>query len=362
MRLTDKYLLGEFLMPLIYCLLAFCMVFVVYDLFDHLPEFLEVRTPLALIGIYYGCMLLSLADYLLPASLLLSILYALWRLTRSSELVAMRASGISLYRALLPFLVVGLVATVVSAGSRELLGPRAAQWAAEFAENDFELPKRRVRRNIPYMNSRDRRVWMIDEIDMNRPERLLGVTVSQERVDGSKAMEITAARAEWLDGRWWFFDGYLSHFHPTAAPKPPEHITALWAEFSELSETPSIFVNSIKPWSFLSIVEMDQYLRDHRRLSREERTRKKVDIHSRLAMPWTCFIVTLFGIPVGARTGRQSILSGVFAAMALLFAFYGVIQIGVILGKTQRVAPWLGAWLANIIFLGAGLDMVRRMR
>ena len=93
MKLLDKYLLREYLVPVAYCLSAFGMVFVIYDLFDHLARFMDAKTPWTSSGLYYLCMLAQSIEFLVPASLLLATLYTLWHLARNNEITAMRACG-----------------------------------------------------------------------------------------------------------------------------------------------------------------------------------------------------------------------------------------------------------------------------
>jgi len=363
MKLMDKYLLREYMVPVVYCMIAFPMVFVVYDLFDHLSKFIEAGTALVVTVRYYLCVLTSALEYFVPASLLLATLYTLWRLTRKNELTAMRASGVSLYRIMLPFLIVGLIFSITSAIIKETVAPMAQQWADDFSKNGYREPEHKFYPDRAFYNSTTRRLWLINKFDLKHPHHLEGVKVTQERGDNPKAVEIIAEKAEWLDGQWWFFNGRVQRYNANGSlDGEPESLSPLGAEMQALTEEPSSFVREVKPWEFLSTLEMIRYLNSHPDLSNQAIARKKFDLHSRLAMPWACFIVMLFGIPVGAKSGRQNLLAGIFLAMAFFFGFYALTQVGLFLGKTQIIWPWLGAWLSNMVFLVVGIGMVRRMR
>ena len=129
MRLMDRYILREYLTPVGYCLGTFTMFYVIWDLFANLGEIIEAKTPVLLIGRYYLCLVLPTLEFLAPASLLLATLYTLWHLTRNNELTAMRSSGVSLYRIMVPFLAVGMVFSIVTGVVKESIGPEAARWA-----------------------------------------------------------------------------------------------------------------------------------------------------------------------------------------------------------------------------------------
>jgi len=362
MKLMDKYLLREYLVPVAYCLTAFCMIYVIYDLLDHLSMFIEAGTPLLLVGRYYLFLLAPSIEYLVPASLLLATLYTLWRLARNNELTAMRASGVSLYRIMAPFLVVGLIFSVFTAVMKETLVPQASQWAADFAQNRGREPDHKKLRNQAYYNTIARRVWEIEEFDLKTPHLLKGVTIKHEREDGSTVEKICAKKAEWLDSQWWFYDAWMQKYHDNESPDGKPIVLPPVMEMRLLTDKPSDYVNEVKNWEFLSSLEMARYLASHTDLSDETIAQRSFDMHSRLAMPWACLIVTLFGIPAGAKSERQSTLTGICFAVAVFFGFYALTQIGILLGKRQIVWPWFGAWLSNIVFLAAGVQMVRRMR
>src|SRR5207237_5597104 len=112
MRLLDRYLLRELLVPLAYCLCGFLIFWVFSDLFTTLPDFQKRKLLPLDIAEYY---LVSTPEFLVvvvPIALLLALLYALTNHSRHHEITAMRAAGISLWRLCLPYLAVGFVASL----------------------------------------------------------------------------------------------------------------------------------------------------------------------------------------------------------------------------------------------------------
>lgn len=367
MKILDRYLFREFAIPVGYCLAGFVALFMIFDLLSRLSKFMTAKMTLVRMIFFYGCFLAQAIDYLLPAALLLGGLYAIWQFTRSNEIMAMRASGISLTRIVAPFLIIGLLFTGVSFWMKERLAPSAAFWMSEIQANRYRpLPEHKQVQNLAYYNSTERRQWNVGELDLYNPGTLLSVRVREERVDGTRAQEIYAAKAEYLDGRWWFrspqvqiYDTADNPIGKLLPPKPdPEEIV----EMSYRGETPSDMAASVKEPDFLTTREMRSYLAVRRGISKEESARWRVDIHVRRALPWTCLIVTLFVIPTGARTGRQNALTGIFVAVGLLLGFYTLMQVGVVLGKQQFIAPWMGAWLSNVVFTVVGIVMMVRSR
>ena len=103
-------------------------------------------------------------------------------------------------------------------------------------------------------------------------------------------------------------------------------------------------------------------LKTHPSLDKHEVASKRYDIHARLASPFSCLIITLFAIPAGVATGRQSVFKGVLIAVALFFGFYAVSISCMVLAKNMLLPVLIGAWLPNILFLAAGLYLFQRQR
>ncbi len=358
MKILDRYLLREYLVTVFYCVTGLALLQIVYDLVYHFAKLMEAEITLAQGVRFYLGALAPHTEFMLPAGVLLATLYTLWQLSRHGELTAMRASGISLYRIMVPFLFVGLVFSGVTALLKETVAPEAAYWAQEFEANKFKEPEERIFNNLAYFNAVDRRMWMIGRTDLNKPDILHEVRVSEEREDRTLAREWYAGRAEWLDHEWWFFDVTVQAYTPGGNPIGTPRLvpgSESGLEMSQWLEKPADFENEVTPTEFMNTRDMLRYLRRHPDISNEALAQKQVDLHLRLAMPWACLIVTLFGIPAGARTARQSVINSVLTTILFFVAFYVLTQVGAFLAKRELIPPLVGAWLSNIVFLVAGV-------
>ena len=204
MRLLDRYLLRELLIPLGYCLCGFLLLWVTSDLFVKLGEFQKKGLVARDIAEYY---LVSLPEFLvmvLPIALLLAMLYTLTNHARHQEITAIRAAGVSLWRLTLPYFGVGLVASLALFAANELWVPQSGERAETIMKRhlaaDPHAPGRNEYRNLYFENTRDGRRWRIGLYNTETGE-MTDVGVYPTERDESKPWELRAERARRVDGR-----------------------------------------------------------------------------------------------------------------------------------------------------------------
>ncbi|MCL1856119.1 MAG: LptF/LptG family permease, partial [Kiritimatiellaeota bacterium] len=154
MRLITRYVLKEFMGPLLVCLATFNALFLMLDLFNSVSRFVEARLPWYYIVRYYGGMVSHYSHWFSPAALLLATLYTMWRLSRNSEITAMRVSGISFAALAFPFIAVALTMATLTAAVREFVAPDAFHWAIRLQARGFSPSQATTdfRHNYVYLN------------------------------------------------------------------------------------------------------------------------------------------------------------------------------------------------------------------
>ena len=221
MKLIDKYLLRNLMVPLGYCLAAFAMIYIVFDLFDNLSDFIDAQTPVANVLQFYSLLMPSVLIFIAPVSLFLAVLYSLSHLTKNNELTAMRACGVSLLRLMLPIIAVGMIASVIVGVINETIGPWSAYWTNQFVKlqrhrGDLSI---HVVPMLGLVNEVAGRDWIIGEFDTQTFE-MSNVTLTQKRQDGT-AERIQTRQAHWLDGRWWFEELVMQNYDRDGNPMGP---------------------------------------------------------------------------------------------------------------------------------------------
>ncbi len=375
MRLLDRYLLRELLVPLGYCLGGFLLFWVAFDLFAELGEFRRKGLTGGDIAAYYLVTTPEFLVVIMPMAFLLALLYTLTDLARHHELTAIRSAGISLWRTGLPYFTTGLLLSLGSFAVNELWVPGSAE-TAEAVLRQYQPPKpgtlaRNKVRHLAFTNSRDGRFWQIGIYDVAREEMTKPQVFWAEPGDGR--MALNADRAAYTNGTWAFFNAtlYRTPLDTNALPVPLVQTNFL--PMRSFSETPELIRSEIKVSNSmslrrakratdLSINEILNYLRLHPQPAPADSAWLWTKLHGRIAAPWTCLVVVLIAVPFGAGSGRRNAFVGVASSIVLAFVYFVVQQLGLALGTGGYLAPWLAAWFPNLSFGLAGMWMTARVR
>jgi lipopolysaccharide export system permease protein len=366
MKILSRYVLREFLVPLFYCLTGFLMIYVLFDLFGSFSRMAAAKISVGTAVLYFCGYLAPYFHYIVPAALMLATLYTMWSFCRHSELVAMRASGISFLTIVRPLLAVAAVMAACVAAVNELFVPEKAPWAAQMKTYKFDEAAFDRADNVVYRNTAASRTWQISEVLDDDGTALADVRVSVDRPNGgARLMNVESKRADYLDGEWWFDHPKVQHYdelgQEIATPSPELDALPL-RNFSSFDEQPSDFALQNRPWRFNSVRDRLRFLARHPELDDARRRDYRYDVWAQIASPFACLVITLFAIPYGIATGRQSVFRGVLCALGMYFAFYGTTILMMVLAKNGWFPVVPAALLPDVVFIALGVRAFRRQR
>jgi lipopolysaccharide export system permease protein len=368
-HLTDRYVLREFLLAFAYCLLAFVLMQVVFDMFQSLRVFLDCGSSTRTIVSYYFMILPGAVAEALPPAIFFGLMFALVTMSKNNELNAMRAAGQSLLRSCLTVMVASLLLGAGLFAVKEVLVPTSVERAAELLDRQrLALQTDRgaiteadtfTMSNLTYVNHREGRQWLFRVFNVK--------TQSGENVDlqcqsrGQPEQAVNAGFAYWVGDHWLFQDVKVITYPPENAPGANivQKFFPRW-EDPAINDTPEdMILFSKKEPEYMSIQQVRRYLQLH---PKEELSKFRVCLQQRYAAPWSCVVACLMAMPLGAGTSRRSALAGVASAMGRLVLYAALVYVGGRFGRSGRLDPIVAVWLANGIFTVVGSVMMWRMR
>jgi lipopolysaccharide export system permease protein len=375
MRLLDRYLLRELLLPLVYCLGGFLISFIVFDLFKSIDDFQKKNlTGGDILEYYVYCTPEFLvASYVVPMSLLLGLLYALTNHARHNELTAMRAAAIPLWRIAVPYFAVGIVFSALVFYVNEQLVPAGVEAAdrvmSRHVSDQPKTAEKVWKRNVFFLNPLANRTWRIGAYHLQQ-NVMWNPQFDWHRPDGTR-VQLIAERARWIQRQWVFTNVQRLEFS-AAIDALPDISRTNQLVFEGLTETPRIIKSEIKISTIeglkslrktqLSSLEIIDYLKLHPRLERKKYDSLRTMLYSRLAAPWICLVVVFIAVPFGALPGRRNVFVGVASSIFICFTFFIMKELSIALGGGGFVPPWVAAWAPNILFAAAGFVLMWRVR
>jgi LPS export ABC transporter permease LptG len=306
---------------------------------------------------YYLIVLPEAFVLILPMSLLLAVLFCLSNLGKNNELIAMRASGISLLRMAAPLLAVGVAATGLVSWVNEAFVPRAKEKADAFL---FDLRGRGSRYtlgNFFFANTAEHRDWFARRFD-TRARRLEAVEVHQRGADNKPLLDVFADSATWSNGLWHFAQADIYDY--TRAREAVVRVAA--TNFPAFNESPKRLILEGRRPSQMTTAELRRYIRGLQETRRRSQVAEyRVELQYRYAFPLTCFIVVWLGVPLGMQVSRRGgAMLGVGTALGLVVAFYFLSHISLALGRGEHLPAAVAAWLTNALFAAVGAVLLVR--
>ena len=365
MRLLDRYLLRELLIPLSYCLGGFLIFWFSFNLFSQFNRFRRNNLGILEMLQYELITLPDLLVVVLPVSLLLGMLYALSQHARHNEITAFRAAGVSVWRIALPYLAIGGLFTVALFAVNEFWGPISDE------QGERILYRHKKERNasisLSFQNAAARRDWRVPAYNQQTGD-MTNPTVIWRMPDQSRK-EIYAQRAEFRNGHWTFYNAQVDEYSRPDATAVRSQVEVL--PMPQFNESPELIASEIKIRSLslkqaakraqLALQDIFNYLRLHPELSKKDSALLRTQLHGRLALPWTCLVVVLLALGFGARSGRRNVFAGVASSIVICFCYFILQRASLTLGVGGYLPPWIAAWIPNLVFGTVGIILTSRL-
>ena len=357
--IIDRYLVGQYLAFLGTGTLVAAVLVLVVDLIQYLDRFLRAKPPFIYIVQHLFYRLPGSLYEGLPIIVLVSTVFLFLTLTQHRELDALKAAGISLYRASLPVL---LVAFSISLGAG-LMQETALPGINAKAE---EIDRVKIRGNQPRHLQRQTQIWyrssdtrylrmeLLDPIARS----LEGLLVVDVGPDFRLVDRLDAGRARWTGEAWMLGDGVYRQIGPANEVT----VDAFTERMVSMPEQINDLIQVQKAPETMSFLELRGYIT---RLAETGHQVSKylVQLNSKLSFPLIHVIMALVAIPfalASPRSGGRAM--GIAVAILISVGYWVVNSVAIAFAKAELLPPMLGAWTANIIFAGLGAALFLRVR
>lgn len=369
----DRYIIRELIGPFLFGIGAFCSIGVSVDtVFDLIRRVTEKGLAWEIAIEVFVFKLPEFVVLAFPMSMLLASLMAYSRLSSDSELVALRSCGVSVYRLVLPAVMVSLFVTGMTFVFNEEIVPAANYRASTTLERAMKREKLPFQdRNIIHTEfgqvtgpdgkrvSMMQRLFYAEEFDGERMKKLTILDRSEQGL----TQIVSAESATWnfAQNSWDFFNGTIYIIAPDGSYR---NIIRFDRQQLQLPRTPLDLAKRGRDYGEMNIAQAKERLAILRQGGDRDDIRKmEVRIQQKYALPFVCVVFALVGSTLGIRPRRASKATSFGLSILIVFGYYLLAFLTNALGQIEILSPFLAAWLPSGIGLTiGGVLLVRASR
>jgi LPS export ABC transporter permease LptG/LPS export ABC transporter permease LptF len=359
--LIDVYLLQQFFYYFFVLLAAFVLIFDAFTLFDLLGDIARNHVPALTVLSYFRYLVPLMVYQLAPLATLVATLVSLAILAKNNEVIALKASGISLYRLVLPLLLAGLL---VSGGL--------------FLLDDTFLPYANQRQDALRNEIKGRpaqtyfepaRQWIFGEnskiynYELFDPDRQLFGSLQVFELDPTTFQmrrRIFATRATWepSENAWILTGGWVRDFGSDGQVVKYEPFKA--TSIAELTEPPGYFRREVRQSFQMNWRQLGDYIASLRQAGFDT-ARLSVQWHKKFAFPMIAAIIVFLGAPFAFLVGTRGAVGGLAVAVGIGVIYWSSAALLEAMGSAGQLPPLLAAWGPDAIFGFLGVYFFLKM-
>ncbi len=357
-RLLDAYVLRGFWYFFGLVLVVFVSLFIIITLFQLLPDIVKNNIAAKVVVTYFFFLLPHVLYWVVPLTVLLAILINLGTLTKTNEILAVKAGAISLYRIALPLLFTALTLSVGIYALQEFVLPQADQRQDEYhnvikgrAPQTYRDPERK------WMAGSLDRIYHYNYFDPN--QNLFGGLSLFEFEPNTLQLKrwVFANRAAWTGFQWTLEEGWVRQIR---AGQATDYAPFQQLAFAEI-DPPDYFKKEVRMADQMTYNELKQYVADLKQ-SGFDVSALTVDLHRKLSFPLVSFVMAIIGIPFSFKTGKRGAFYGIGLCVAVGIFYWATFELFDKLGGINQLSPMIAAWFPNLIFGVGGVWLMLRVK
>lgn len=362
--LLDEYILREFLTTFVIVLVGFVALMLLFTFFELLGDIIRNRTALVTVGDYLANLTPDMIYTITPLAVLISVLVTFGVLVRNNEYTAMKATGTSLYRIMVPVLMVSALFSLLLFLFGQSYLPTA---------NRRQQALRNTIQGKPAQTFlRPDQEWIFGKQEAGQPSRIFYyqffdpdhnrfANISVFEFDPktfSLTRRIYASSAHWAPeiGQWIFEEGWARDF---SGEQLSGYRKFNVASFPEVIEQPGYFKKEALQSQEMSFAELRHYIHDLRQSGFDTKS-LSVQLNGKIASPLITLIMALLAIPFALAGGKRGSLAGFAVAIGLAVAYWVTESMFVAMGNVNMLPAILAAWAPDLLFAFLGSYLLLR--
>ena len=361
-QLLDKLVLADLARFFFYILAGFSALFIIITLFQLLDYITRNRIDWSVVMNYLVFLLPMIVNYVTPLAALVAVMITFGLLQKTSQVVALKASGQSIYRLAAPALLASIVLSGVVFFNQDYILPftnRRQNNLRYLIRKGQEPPQTFYQTTNQWLFGIDSRIFNYAYFDPsnNNFARINVLDLSKDPFEIKR--RIFARRASWdnAEQQWVLENGWERKFEG-------ERLIAFEA-FKErrisLAERPEYFKKDSRGATSMTLTELRRKIADLQQ-SGFDVLDLRIALQNKMAFPLACLVMVIVALPFSFSVGKRGALYGVAIGMAIGLLYWGLLSLFEQMGRYEMLPPMLAAWGPNMLFGAGGLYLLLTSR
>ena len=359
MKILDKYFIKSFLATIVFALIAFTFVFVIIDIMENLDDFIDQNVAGYIIAYYYIVFTPDIIKLMIPVAVLFSALFTVGKASNLSELTAIKASGVSIYRFMSPFIFTTLLICFIALIFSGYIVPIANKTKINIQREYLRKGFTNAASNIFFQDSQTRLV----SISFFDEQKEIAHRVSIQNFAKNDPTKIISR----IDTPTMAYDS-VNHYWKAlnGTERTFTNVSENMINFKDkilpnLNFTPSELIEKQQKPEEMNLGELKKLIHIQKMVGTDP-TRTQIEYYSRFSFSMASLIVVLFGLTISANKKGGSLGSQIGINILATFIYLVFMKVSTAFGKNGELNPMLTAWFANFLFLFAALINIPRLK
>ena len=356
MKILTKYLIKEFFKLLLITQSVFITIYLIVDFLQKIDNFMEAHATKGAMLAYFLYKTPYVGIQMIPVATLISVILMFCLMKKNNELIALKASGMSVLKISLPVIYVSAGLTIAVFIISELIVPYASSksqsvWYSAVKKKSHK--RLYERSHIWYKGTNS--IYGIQHFNekqmiMHKP----ALYFFDDTFHLTK--RIQAQKAVWSENKWILKQGIIQ----TPLPGGGYNLKKFEALQADIPETPETFLKPVKRPEEMSYWQLKRFA-ETVRLEGYDVTKYLVEMNIKLSFPVINLVMALIGIPIALRINKGGTAFAVTVGVGACFCYLVTLGITRSLGISGIMPPEFSAWLANIIFFLLSVYLITRI-
>lgn len=343
--IIDRYIIKKFIGTYFFALLLIIGIVIIFDISEKIDDFVDKEAPLSdIIFKYYANFIPYFINMFSPLFVFITVIFFTSKLAANSEIIAMLAGGISFKRLMYPYFISAAVIAAFSLLLNLFVIPPANKGRLDFEAKYIKGSFQNTNRNMHYQISPGTFMYAESFSTWNN----MAYKFTLETIDGHNiTSKLSAESAAWdsLKGCW-----KLNNYHLRTYKNNSEIIRTGQTIDTTLSITLDDFYRKKNSVESLNYYQLQDLLETQNMRGDQMIKYTLIEKHTRFAIPFSAFILTLIGVSLSSKRRRGGIGMNIGIGIALSFSYILFLRFSQMFVHTGALPPSIALWLPNMIY------------